>query len=226
MSEFGAPRERHEPRDMTVHLDMYWADCEYTDDSPVAMLASLERLIQNELGLSAEEANQLPQALDRARVVPSYRQFEESPEEVRELFSLAPLRFLAPYMEMTCTPTELRKWYARAVHIALTLSEEHTNEACLDLSDDTSQPTFAPNCAMSDICPRRYLRVFLTDPLYQMPSFDASVTFDPEAYFELSDIKLKLAIRHGLVTKEHAEMLSRLNKARRARYQERPFETE
>jgi hypothetical protein len=158
---------------------------------------------------------------DKSDLFPTYQLFERSSVESMEHFALAPLKWLAPVLEREpeYSVEEVTEWYEKAVDIAMALASNHTNEDCLDKPRERK-------CENSVICPRKEVRSLLVSPAQNYDFGGVDYAYDPARYVELVEVKMQLAVEHGLITDDQSASLLSMRNREQSQYLIWPNETD
>ncbi len=200
-----------EPRNMGYNLDIYLKECTRHDDDTMELLDSFLRLVKADLSMTEIGDDHITEAIMKSGILPDYDLTIGNPRFVRETFALAPLRFLAPYIEMLYASEEIERWYEKAVEVAGMLTGEHTNGSCL--AGARRLPVYklraldADPCSVSLICPRKEMQRLLGEAAVNYNKSDLEYTHNFDRYVQAADAKIGIAVRQGLLEAYYASAL-------------------
>lgn len=200
-----------EPRDMGRNLSIYLEHCVLHDGDSLSLLDGFVRLIKADLAMTEADDSNITEAIVRTATLPDHDLLEVSTRLTRETFALAPLRFLAPYIEATYGEEEIERWYDRAVEVAATLTNDHTNDGCL--LEARRPPIYklrafdGDPCLLSLICPLKEMQRLLGASAVNYDRDDLEYTHNRHRYIHVSNAKMGLAAIRGVIDPYYASAL-------------------
>ena len=210
VSETLSSSNEYEPRDMRRNLDIYLNECQLHTDE-MALLDGFIQLIKADLPLGDIDSDCITEAILKDNILPDYDIMVGNPRLAREVFALAPLRFLGPYVELIYEATEISQWYAKATEIASALTYEHTNGSCL--AGGRHPPVYklraldGDPCVLSMVCPRKEMQRLLGRAVVNYQKEDVEYRQDAQRYVSIANAKLRAAMEQGLFETYYASTL-------------------
>jgi len=203
---------------MGYNLNVYLDDCTFYDGEPLSLLSSFAALVKADLSLDDPTNENIKDAIIRSGCIVPRFILEENTRLTREIFALAPLRFLAPYIEAMYDEEEIERWYDKAVEVAAILTNDHTNDSCL--AEDTRPSTSklrasdGDRCELSLNCPLKEMQLLLGASAVNYDKDNLEYTHNRDRYIYVSNAKMGLAAIRGLVNPYYGSALLRARDVR------------
>jgi len=203
---------------MGYNLSVYLEQCTLHDGDALSLLDDFVGLVKADLVMTEADNSTITKAIIRTKTLPDHDILESNVRLTRETFALAPLRFLAPYIEATYNKEEIERWYDKAVEIAAILTNDHVSDSCL--AEDRRPPTYklrasdGDPCLLSLVCPLKEMQRLLGASAVNYNRNDLEYTHNHDRYIYVSNMKLGLAAIRGLIDPYYASALLRAREVR------------
>jgi hypothetical protein len=185
-----------EPRPIS-DISRYYADILYAENQSINIYQSLERLL-DALPFSSDL---MVDALYDEKLMK--HQLDAEPRAAKERMALMPFLHISPLLEASDVPTaDVKQWYDDAVTGVSWLTDEEHDNACSKNDSGTSQ---YPACAISAVCPQRFLQYHLSKDIY-LPNFQSDMYANrPSRAIALASDKLEIGVKYKILPEDDSE---------------------
>lgn len=175
-------------------LDRYYNNiCDDTTHGTAEAIIAIESLFEAEHLLDEDTDRESL----RSKII-HMAETAKTDQERKERYLIAPITMLAPYIELTRSPKQVRKWYEDAVEWTLLFAEPDHDLTCITEQEGIARQS----CSRSTDCPVVETVIALVDPVF-VPDFeDFAYTIDPKQAHDVAKGKLLTARSFGLGDKQ------------------------
>lgn len=177
----------------------YYNDIYYITDSTGAIMA-LNKLYD---ALEFEPLYGFDEVVQQLRVMPDGGDYADDDARIaKEKMGLLPLYIMGPSIERSdLTIPAIDAWYSDVVnHIRMLTNETH-DEVCLEFEGGTLEHQ---RCAISDVCPWRYMETYFGDPAIVPEVNDPFFDGNMKRRHELAMARLAVGQHTKILTEDYA----------------------